>query len=525
MIGSKKLNIIDLYKRYKEKCVDYINIEFSFVIYDEKKESYFAARDVIGFKPLYYTVTNNQIFFSRDIETLFKESNVKKELNLETMSNIIDHRSIAHDATMYKNIKRLPAGHYMFVDKNAQCNIVRYWKPENIKIDKSIGKEEAKEKFSELFDKAIFDRIDDIKTTGFELSGGLDSSSIVSWVKHKKPQEKITALAMKFSSMKRCNEDKYLDAMTNKYDINLQNIATDKMDYKNEYSLENNYKLNPTWPIFITYTMGFSIIEKARELGVKTILTGQGGDHVLTGNLYVLQEYLRNFQWFQLYKELKVLPNSKTLMKRYFIVALVGEKNTSKLRVLYRRLKGKKELENKSNVKKPTFEEFFELYEGNSPSFKEDITQVLHSNISALMESSYYRVAESKYGIEFKHPYFDRRLIEFMLSLPPKFKYSEGLTKRVLRDAMKGILPEKIRLRKSKAEFSEVLRQQIDAIDLETLLSNSYLASLGLVEQKVIDRYKEDYLNGKLNRVVYFWILINLEYWYRYNFISNNKCD
>jgi asparagine synthase (glutamine-hydrolysing) len=141
------------------------------------------------------------------------------------------------------------------------------------------------------------------------------------------------------------------------------------------------------------------------------------------------------------------------------------------------------------------------------------------------MDSSYYSVAEEHFGIEFKHPFFDRQLIEFMLSLPPKFKYSEGISKRLLRTAMKGILPEKIRQRTDKAEFSEVLRQQIDAIDLDELFHNANLARLGLVDQKKLDTYKENYRSGKMKKVVYFWQLINLEYWYRFNFVNDHNMD
>lgn len=313
LVGDEKQKkIIDLYKEFKENCVHHIYTEYSFVIYDKINQSYFAVRDTIGFKPLYYTTLNNIFYFSNNIGTLLQRSGIKKELNLQTMQSIVFHSTIPYNETMYKNIKRLPPGHYMYVFSDGECTIERYWKPEEIKINTKISEEDAKQKFLSILNESIFDRIDNFDTTGFELSGGLDSSTIVSWVKYKKPKERITAFSMNFKSMENCDETEYIDAMQEKYDISLKNLATDKMDYKNKYSLENNYKLNPHWPIFITYTMGFSIVEKARELGIKTILTGQGGDNVLAGNLYVLHEYFKHMQWVQLYKELKVFPHPKT---------------------------------------------------------------------------------------------------------------------------------------------------------------------------------------------------------------------
>jgi asparagine synthase (glutamine-hydrolysing) len=519
---KNQLKIISLFKKFKENCVHHIDTEFPFVIYNENKKNYFAACDPIGIKPLYYCMIDSQFYFSKELKTLFQKTKLNKEVNVETLKNIINNSVVAYDQTMYKGIKRLPPGHYMYVTSTGQYLIERYWKPEEIKINYKITEDEAESIFRTLFNKAIFNRIDNLETTGFELSGGLDSSSIVSWIKYKKPEKKITTFSMNFTSLKDCDESDYIDAMDEQYSLNMQRLDTDKMDYNLKYSLENNYKLNPYWPIFITYTMGFSVLERAKELNVKTILTGQGGDHILAGNLYILHEYFRTFQWLQLYREMKYFPKKINILKQYLLAPLLGEKNIQKLKFIYRKVQGKKQIK---KLDKIDFEEFSSFYVGNSMSFKYDIIQVLHSSLSVLMNSSYYSVAEEHFGIEFKHPFFDRRLIEFMLSLPPKFKYSEGISKRLLRTAMKGILPEKIRQRTDKAEFSEVLRQQIDAIDLDELFHNANLARLGLVDQKKLDTYKEDYKSGKMKKVVYFWQLINLEYWYRFNFVNDHNMD
>ncbi len=507
-------HVLNLYNELHEEFIVHLNGEDSFVLFDEKEEVYYAVRDIVGLRPLYYTFKDGRFYFSNKIKTFFTKFAITKEPDLSTMYNIVHHSTIAYDATMYKNIKRVPPGHFMKVTKSGAYEIKRYWKPEEIRIDYQIGEQEAIDRFQELFDKAIFDRIDDFSTTGFELSGGLDSSSIVSWVRYMKPQQKLTVFSMNFTSMQACDESEYIDAMQKKYSLDIYRLDTDKMDYTSKYSLENNYKLNPYWPIFITYTMGFSILERAKELKIKTILTGQGGDHVMAGNLYVLHEYFKAFKWRQLYREIKALPHPKSIIKRYLIAPLLGEKNIGKLKSLFSKIKGKKI----KKVSSPGFQEFSDFYKGNSLSFKYDLIQVQHSTLSALMDSSYYTVAQEHFDIEFRHPFFDRRVVEFMLSLPPKFKYSEGVAKYLLRKAMNGVLPEKIRSRTDKAEFTEVLRQQIDAIDLDILFQDAKLVKLGLIEHKKLDKYKEEYISGKMKHVVYFWQLINLEYWYRFNF-------
>jgi len=173
--------------------------------------------------------------------------------------------------------------------------------------------------------------------------------------------------------------------------------------------------------------------------------------------------------------------------------------------------------------RKKSFKEFSELCHGNSNSFKSELGGVVGSTLSLYLDFSYYPVVQKHYGITYCHPFYDRRLVEFMLSLPMKFKYKEGVTKVLLRKAMKGILPEKIRNRTDKASFSDVLRQQIDAIDLNELLNDTYLAKLEVVEQAEINQLKKEYLEGEMYSVRNLWQIINMEYWYRFNFINQEE--
>ena len=106
------------------------------------------------------------------------------------------------------------------------------------------------------------------------------------------------------------------------------------------------------------------------------------------------------------------------------------------------------------------------------------------------MDGNLFHCAEEHFGIEYRHPYFDLELVEFALSLPPEMKYKQRTIKWILRKAMNGILPDKIRDRKDKAEFSEVITQQIDAINLGVLLDEPYIVQLGLLEQSLIDQYR-----------------------------------
>ena len=97
--------------------------------------------------------------------------------------------------------------------------------------------------------------------------------------------------------------------------------------------------------------------------------------------------------------------------------------------------------------------------------------------------------------------------------------------KYLLREAMRGVLPEKIRLRKDKAVFNDVIRQQIDAIGLDELFDDAYIVKLELIEKFKLDGMKREYQAKKTHNLIRFWQTLNLEYWYRFNFVNSTSRD
>ena len=209
------------------------------------------------------------------------------------MESMVHHSRIPYTETMFEGIQRLGPGHHLTISSDGQPTIKRYWKPENIKINHRISDVEAIETFRLLFDQAISERIDGQRVVGCELSGGLDSSSILTWLKKYYPSLHTTALSMTFESLDKCNETAYVELIEKKYDLSLVKIPVDKLDYRRARDLESYYRLNPYWPIFITNTLGLPLVEAAKEKGIRTILTGQGGDHLMSGNYFCLYDYFQ----------------------------------------------------------------------------------------------------------------------------------------------------------------------------------------------------------------------------------------
>ncbi len=499
------------YKKWGNLLLSNLDGDFAFVLYDSEKRHYFCARDPLGVKSLYFTKTEAGYRFSSNIDDLLTLPNAPKKPNLKSMRTMLYQRTVDYTDTMYEGIYRLPPGHFMTIE-NGKEKIERYWHLEKIKIDYSITEDEATKKLTELFSKAVENRTSNLEETAFEVSGGLDSSSVVSLLSQNITPSKIDSYFMDFKGLK-CDEGDYVDSILEKYPLRHQKISAGELDYHQMYSLDRLYTLSPNWPITLTFAMSLPMLEKMKTDGKSIIITGQGGDHLFTGTPYVLYDLLRRFKFLTLYKELKFYAKPWGTIKAYIIKPLLGEKAIDRIKVLL----GKKEIN-------PFFEADKEIKDLSqslkitNPVYKNELDMITAAAYSTIMDGNLFHCAEEHFGIEYRHPYFDLELVEFALSLPPEMKYKQRTIKWILRKAMNGILPDKIRDRKDKAEFSELLTQQIDAIDLGTLLDDPYIVKLGLIEQSLIDQYRKEYEDKTIKYIVILWTIINMEYWYRYNF-------
>lgn len=451
---------------------------------------------------------------------------MKIEPDIKNINRLIKDHTIPNDATLYKRIKRLPPGHSMLVDKELEIEIIRYWRPEDIKINETIKDSEAKSKFLALFKQAISDRIDNFENTVFDLSGGLDSSSATCIAKQMYPHEQVQTLSQSYKKLPQCDESEYVDAVLDQYDLHHIKVELDTLDYQEAYSLAYNYKLDPYWPILVTYTTSLHIAKLLQAKGIKRLITGQGGDQLLGGSPYTFYDYFKHLKWIQLIKEIKATKKPLRATKSFILLPLIGEKNKSRLKKVRAWLHSNSSKSHTERLpQKQDFEEICDDISKDRLAFWHDIDALTNSMQSIMFDASAYHTISQHFGIDAFHPYYDRRVMEFVLSLPSKYKFSEGMTKRLLRSAMEGILPQKIAQRKDKAEFTPVIKQQIDAIDLKRLFNHAELVKLGLIEQKEIDELIETYQRGGMNRVSHFWKVINIEYWYQYNFTDLHSID
>ena len=121
--------LLHLYEEKGEKCLEDLNGMYAFVIWDEKNQKFFAARDRIGIKPFYYYYKDGVFLFGSEIKAILTHPFVKREPDLEGISHYLTFACTPAPFTLFKNIKKLPAAHYLTLDKFGHLEIHRYWSP------------------------------------------------------------------------------------------------------------------------------------------------------------------------------------------------------------------------------------------------------------------------------------------------------------------------------------------------------------------------------------------------------------
>jgi len=506
----------EMYNLYGETMPEKLKGEFAFALYDRINDRTFCARDPLGLAPLYYTETEIGYHFASNIDTLLALPQVSKKPNLRSMSTMMQCFAVDYHDTMYQGIYRLPPGHRMSIE-NGKKRIERYWLPEKIEINYRISEEEAAQKLKTLFGRAVDESISTLEETAFEVSGGLDSSSVVSALAQKVDASQIDSYSMSFEGLT-CDEGAYVDALLAEYPLHHRKIPVGDLDYRNAYSLESLYALSPNWPISLTFAMLIPMLAQMKKEGKKVVVTGQGGDHLFTGTPYVLYDLLVRGKFTAFYKELRSYRRPRNAFKAYVLRPILGEWSVEKIKKILGKEQKEKTFWDRCSIKNLS-----EQAGIKNPAFRSDLDAVTTAYHSTVMDGNIFHCAENYFGIAYRHPFFDRELLEFALSLPPEMKYGNRTIKRILRKAMQGVLPKKINRRRDKAEFSEVIDQQINAVDLDALFEDPCLVTLGLLTHADIEQCREAYRSKKPGYVSYLWTMINVEYWYRSNRFEEEK--
>lgn len=447
--------LIASYDFWGEECVTRFNGMWSFAIFDTKKNVLFCSRDRFGIKPFYYYTDEGKFVFASEIKPLLEIQKIEK-VNLQVLLQyVVTNVSDETNETFFENILKLPGSHNLVYDLNTHThNIYRYY---DIHYKENIGKlnlEESIHLFEEEFEKSVKLRLRADVKMGSALSGGLDSSYVVSVaskiLKNSGSIDKFTAVTV--GSMDNNNDESELAKITTSTLGVNHDIITPKSDEFKDTFDEVILKHEEPFGGISIYMQKF-LMKEANKLGIKVFLGGQGADEVLLGYSRYTAAYLRSHNFFDKVKFLRNVRShynisiTEGIATYFYFSNFFVKKIRFKLRA--RTLKSKYfSSVNFSRAKSLTksYRNIFELQKH----------EIFWCQLPELLK--WEDKNSMAYSVESRLPFLDYNLIETCLSINNNYKIREGWSKYILRKNLEKYLPDEITYNKRKIGFEPPLK-------------------------------------------------------------------
>lgn len=487
---------------------------FSLAIYYKKQNQLILARDRFGIKPLYYYKEENKLFFASEMGALL-EYPIPRKLNHESLTKYFRFNYIPGNESMIEGIKQVDPGYYIIIDELG-IRKHQYYKIKNAVI--KIDFRDAINHIHKLLDQSVSEHlIADVPVASF-LSGGLDSSIISMLASKHHPG--LQTFSAGLSEYPYFDESKYgkmfskqINTNHHSFDLSENKIIDSVEDILNGFSE----------PFADSSAIAYNLLSKKTSEHVKVVLSGDGADEVFGG--------------YRKHKAEWLIQNNILLAKLSGILGLAvkeisGSRNNfggNRKRRLKKWISGTK-LSNEERyllwASIQTESEVQQLLKTDSKSRVLDYLKI--GNINDVLEADMRMVLPGdmltkvdrmsmQYGLEVRTPFLDHDLVDFVFSLPSKWKLKGGIRKNLLKEAFKKELPDYIVKRKKKG-FEVPLWAWLNGPlkDLMlTLLSDEKIKKTGLFNiRKVNALISQTFSNEPGDAPATIWALMVFQVWF-----------
>ena len=499
--------ILRSYEFWGTECVDRLSGDFAFAIWDERNKQLFCARDALGIRVLHYYYDGRRFAFSTEIKGILAHPVVPRRLNEGKVGQYLALDEGDAEQTFYERIYRLPGGCALTVSR-AGLSKRTYWDPPVGEPIDLASRLDYADRFYELFEQAISSRMRSTEPVGVMLSGGLDSSSIYGTAheilrRAQDPASHVQSFSWRFNELATVDESSYVRDLLDRYPGTAHVVDGDNLWGMRAFDGEIPPRDEPfiaPYDALIRTTM-----ERAREAGVRVLMTGQGGDEFLYTREHYLTDLLKSFKLRRFRQEFKYIGwDRRWGLYRRLAAGLVP--------ALVRDLLGLGSSDAPPPWMDPALSRRVKVQMkdgGTERRYGSRYVQSQYGLVEVRGRSSWVMWANqaAHHQVEMRHPFYDRRLVEFMVRIPPKQKYYKDATKAVMRMAMRDILPESILLRGDKASFLPLFERggemELDGLRQKVEAGASRLVQSGFVSPRqlssVLGQSKRgDYANGLL---------------------------
>jgi asparagine synthase (glutamine-hydrolysing) len=483
--------ILRAWQCWREQSPGKIIGDFAYVVWDGSRRTLFCARDTCGIRPFFYFHNAYSLLCASELHQLLVCPHIPREPNPPAIAEYMCATLSAPEETLFRHIRRLPPAHYLIADRRG-VTVRRYYDLDPTRSIRYGTDEQYAEHFLEVFKEAVRCRLRASSPVAAELSGGLDSSSVVATVKTlQHPGRSRSAPLECFSivyDQPDCDERQYADevALANGFICNF--VSPTLLDYS---KCREQVRRFSDLPDYVNGAVFDGMRDELVRRGFRVVLTGVGGDQWLQGSDQYLCDLITRFQWCELWRRLACDPRFTALaspsdkfigLLRWGLKPMLPNAWVRLLRWLLRRPGYHSAIES-AFARNAALSARLER-EPRRPRAMSHAQRTIYDTWASPWMVHVLEMDErgnAAAGVEGRHPFYDRRVVEFAFAIPEDQRARFDLTKVVLRNAMKGLLPQSVRERRDKGRFGRVFIETFNRIGGEFCFDSMAMESKGWV--------------------------------------------
>jgi len=456
--------VLRAYERFGEAFPEHLLGDFSLVVRDRAGGTAFAACDPFGARPLHYRIAGGEIAFASRARDLASAPGERPDLDTAALAEALvpELEGSRPEGSAFRGVARLPAAHRL-VHRDGRVEVSRYWSPDALREIRLGRAEEYVEAFRAVFAEAVRCRLG--PSTGSMLSGGLDSSSIVGYARAARGGPLTTLSAT--TDDPACEESRHVSAVAQL--PGLDPVRVRPSDLRSfDADLDRFFDALED-PIDATMVVPALMYASARRRGLTSVLDGVDGDAVASHEPGLLASLLRSGAWIAALREGRALArfyresyppwgSASRLIARHAVRAFAPESARGPVRRLRARRRAaaviSASLAGRDFARQAGLAERLQdlwtlrAHPGGTSARARHASELVHPHLTAAV-ARYHRVAAA-FGIEARHPFLDRRVVELCLSMPWDRLMRDGWSKRIVREAGAGLLPDDVLWRRGR---------------------------------------------------------------------------
>jgi asparagine synthase (glutamine-hydrolysing) len=521
--------IVHAYEQWGEDCVHRFRGMFAFAIWDAPRRRLMLVRDRLGIKPVYWARTGDALLFGSEIKAILASGLIEPRANAAVLSEVLSTRYTSGTDTMFEGVHKLLPGHLM-VFEGGEIKTRQYWDVPARGVDVPAAPDPVA-RFKELLEESVRLRLMADVPLGMFLSGGIDSSAIAALMA-RMIDRPLQTFSVAFKD-RAFNELGYARQVASAIGAVSHEIVIDDGDF---FGALPKLIWHEDEPIAHPSSVPLYFVSALARQHVTVVLTGEGSDELLAG----YGKYPRvalNWQAGAMYERLLpaamrasiargVVPRLPSTLGRYARRSFLAMERTPEAMFFDNfaaiRLSEQRQLlspdlrarVSSANAYGSSLA-YFEARGGDSTL----LDRLLYADIKTylvelLMKQDQMSMATS---IESRVPFLDHKLVEFAATLPDEWKLQGWTTKRILRESMKGLLPDSILDRPKMGfpvPFGGWTRGPWAGVAREILLDRRS-RERGIIDPTAVDRLLTDHAAGRTDGGDRIWSLLNLELWHR----------